>query len=226
MLVVVTFKTRLQSQEQSWGICILIPKLQTPASLEKTLILGKTEGKRRRGETAEDREARHAVVQGVTKSWTRLSNWTTTTKLLPSQKHHLKRKQDKRPAKWLTAALPPPAGEETNIPTDAKKKLGDNYKWPCDTASIGKRNPWQNRKLRLMPARKHGLWSHTLKDMITLRLSQHPNARNCICSFGDKCKVRLQVQRWLQNKTCASHMHARVCNGLSVQLWSGIYLSV
>ena len=49
MLVVVTFKTRLQSQEQSGGICTLIPKLQTPASLEKTLILGETEGKRRRG---------------------------------------------------------------------------------------------------------------------------------------------------------------------------------
>ena len=47
MLVVVTFKTRLQSQEQFQGICTLIPKLQTPASLEKTLMLGKTEGKRR-----------------------------------------------------------------------------------------------------------------------------------------------------------------------------------
>ena len=49
MLVVETFMTRLQSQEQLQGICTLIPKLQTPASLEKTLMLGKTEGKRRRG---------------------------------------------------------------------------------------------------------------------------------------------------------------------------------
>ena len=226
MLVVVTFKNRLQSQEQSWGICILIPKLQTPASLEKTLILGKTEGKRRRGETAEDREARHAVVQGVTKSWTRLSNWTTTTKLLPSQKHHLKRKQDKRPAKWLTAALPPPAGEETNIPTDAKKKARRQLQvttWYCIY--------WQAKSMTEQKIKTDAsqearpLVTHT-EDTITLRLSQHPNARNCICSFGDKCKVRLQVQRWLQNKTCASHMHARVCNGLSVQLWSGIYLSV
>ena len=49
MLVVVTFKTRLQSQEQSGGICTLIPKLQTPASLEKTLILGEIGGRRQRG---------------------------------------------------------------------------------------------------------------------------------------------------------------------------------
>ena len=68
--------------------------------------------------------------------------------------------------------------------------------------------------------------SHSLKDTVTLRLSQHPDARNYICSFGEKCKVRLQVQRWLQNKTCVSHMHARVCSWLSVQLWGWVYLSV
>ena len=62
-------------------------------SLEKTLMLGKTEGRRRRGqqrmrwlngitdsmdmslwEMVKDREARHASVHGVTKSWTQLKD--------------------------------------------------------------------------------------------------------------------------------------------------------
>ena len=100
-----------QSQFLQPPICIL--KIHWPRmvwranTLEKILMLGKIEGKRRRGqqrmrwldnitdsmdmnlskirEIGEDRGAWHAAIHAVTKSWTRLSNWTYVCKLTEPQ---------------------------------------------------------------------------------------------------------------------------------------------
>ena len=83
----------------SWSFGHLMRKAN---SLEKTLMVGKIEGKKRRGwqktrrldgitdsvdvilskfrEMVKDREAWGTTVHGIAKSWTLLSDWTTATK--------------------------------------------------------------------------------------------------------------------------------------------------
>ena len=83
--------------------------MQRADSLEKTLMLGKIEGRRRSGrqrmrwldgiidtmdmglgelrELVMDREAWHTVVHGVVKSWTQLSDWTETEDSFYSHHH-------------------------------------------------------------------------------------------------------------------------------------------
>ena len=95
-----TLNTHRKDWCWSWSSNTLATWCWRAFSVEKTLILGKTEGKRRKGwqrmrwldsitdsmdtnlsklqEIVKDREASCAAVHGITKSWTELRKWKTT----------------------------------------------------------------------------------------------------------------------------------------------------
>ena len=95
-------------------------------SLEKTLMLGKIEGRRRRGrqklrwldgitdtmhmslskirEIMKDREAWCAFIYGAAKSWTQPSDWTTATAFLMSS-YHIHTWLLEKPYLWLSESL-------------------------------------------------------------------------------------------------------------------------
>ena len=126
--------------------------MQRTNSLEKTLRLGKTEDKEEKGatedemvgwhhrfnghefgqtlETVKGREAWCAAVHGVTKSWTRLSNWTkkAATPDPVSQNLHVKRP----PPRWCACPSLPSTGEEhPPYPGGVICSLGETVKTGC-----------------------------------------------------------------------------------------------
>ena len=116
--------------------------IQRVNSLEKTLMPGKSEGRRRRGQQrmrwldnitdrmdmnltkyqviVKDREAWCAAVHGVTKSWTRLSNFTFTFYF-----HALEEAMATHPS--VLAWRIPGTGEPDGLPSMGSHRVGHDW---------------------------------------------------------------------------------------------------
>ena len=132
---------------------------------KSVLMLGKIEGRRRRGcqrmrrsdgitdamnknlgklwETVRDREAWRAVVHGVTKSWIRLGNWTTTATTFVNL---IWRYTQRSPCSWKIFLH-----EKWGQDRDREREIG--WKWPGSPGGhCGKpRSVWTGYNVMVIP---------------------------------------------------------------------------
>ena len=139
--------------------------MQRTDSLEKTLMLGKIEGRRKRGwqrtrwldgitdsvdmglsklqELVTDREAWHAAVHGVAKSWTQLSDWTELKEITKWGSLGRRKIVQRTDVEAETPILRPPGSKNWLIgkDPDVRKDWGQEEKGTTEDEMVG----WHHR---------------------------------------------------------------------------------